>query len=1140
LQRRRGYRMSLLFAAALAVTVARGDEPPSAASTKPAAANPSPATDANPPASGAEIKPELFYLRDKEGRLVPMPGFTYEDFVKYYRLKEQIERPEAKPRFNLEQLTIAGTAESDRVDLTVTVKVLLIDSDWARIPLRLNRYALREPAAYKGAGDQFLQFDPSGDGYVCWLRGAARSEHELVLKLAAPLATAAGESRLELALPRAAASKLTLHVPSVDPIVTSSAGSASPEVVADAKGSQLSVLGVGGDCWVAWRAPGQPPIRLSSALEAVGLVLVKIDGRSVSSEATLTVRSFGSEFDHFRVRLPPGAQLTGGGQPGYTLSPVGGAGAAVVDVKLDRKTTGPADVRLLTERAYDVTKRGETLELSGFSVSDAIAHRQWGHIAVIVSGDWQLVWGEPARARQVDELPEPLRRRDLTAGFEYFGQPASLPVRVVARKTRLSVDPQYTYRVGPDRVDLEARLKYTIRGARLFKLDLDLPDWEIDTVGPEDRIDANSIVSTSAGTITVPLLQPSTGELELNIKAHRRHPPGKKVIEWTLPEPHADVHGPADVYVIPAENVDLSPLSDKLIGLSPGIGGTLPADLSPAALSYRAEQGRARFGAEIAVHPQSVTVEADCQVKLGSRGIVISQVFDYRIRYEPLDRITLDVPRSLVDEQTLQVTVAGESVEAHEVGEPPSADRRFVELPLKPMMGSVKVEVHFQRPQPALSDSASTAIDIPLIVPTGTRVTANQATVTADPGIRIEQREGPWSVLDSPQTTPGPQTSLRFAAADVAPELRLAVAHDQRHSASATIIDRAWIQSWLSESVRQDRAIYNFTSDDNQISLTLPTGVSAGNIELSVDGRLVTPTQRSGGALAIPIPSEPAQHDHLLELRYQFDASGMHNGWLAFEVPRFDSNIRIHQTYWQLVLPQGEALVGGAGDLNPEYDWGWGHHGFGLERIPFKEQRQLEQWVGLSRQHSEGGASGAVLGVGSDEVPERTNRYLFSVVGPSEPFEVVVARRWLVLLLASFASLFAALAVIYVPALRQPRVLMAGACLLLLFVIIWPDPAILAAQAASLGFGLALLALVLRWLLGASGVRVPIARPDSSKLERSSWRIHKPLSDKNELVTSTASIAVGSGAESPGDRIERHSDSKQRLGGSTPGASAEL
>jgi len=80
-----------------------------------------------------------------------------------------------------------------------------------------------------------------------------------------------------------------------------------------------------------------------------------------------------------------------------------------------------------------------------------------------------------------DDLPESLRRKDLVAGFEYFGQPNSLMARVVARNTRVSVEPQYTYHVAAERTDLEARLKYTIRGARLYKLDLDIPGWEIDS-----------------------------------------------------------------------------------------------------------------------------------------------------------------------------------------------------------------------------------------------------------------------------------------------------------------------------------------------------------------------------------------------------------------------------------------------------------------------------------------------------------------------------------------------------------------------------------------------------------------------------------------------------------------------------------
>src|SRR5262249_39566296 len=153
---------------------------------------------------------------------------------------------------------------------------------------------------------------------------------------------------------------------------------------------------------------------------------------------------------------------------------------------------------------------------------------------------------------------------------------------------------------------LEARLKYTIRGSRLFKFDLDLPGWEIDTIGPEDRVDANSIVSTMSGSLTVPLLQPATGEFELVVKAHRTNELEKNVMGWALPEPKADVHGPADVFIIPTENVDLSPVADKLVGLEPGTAGALPADLPLTALSYRAEQSRARFQAEMTVHQQAV------------------------------------------------------------------------------------------------------------------------------------------------------------------------------------------------------------------------------------------------------------------------------------------------------------------------------------------------------------------------------------------------------------------------------------------------------------------------------------------------------------------------------------------------------
>jgi len=89
------------------------------------------------------------------------------------------------------------------------------------------------------------------------------------------------------------------------------------------------------------------------------------------------------------------------------------------EVKLDKKTAGPVEIRLVTERAHNPQQAEELLELAGFEVAGAV--RQWGTIAVQVQGNWQVVWGQMSHVRQVDEfagpLPRPLEDREpFTAG----------------------------------------------------------------------------------------------------------------------------------------------------------------------------------------------------------------------------------------------------------------------------------------------------------------------------------------------------------------------------------------------------------------------------------------------------------------------------------------------------------------------------------------------------------------------------------------------------------------------------------------------------------------------------------------------------------------------------------------------------
>ena len=123
----------------------------------------------------------------------------------------------------------------------------------------------------------------------------------------------------------------------------------------------------------------------------------------------------------------------------------------------DRKAE-PIEIRLATRRPHDFSQPGEWLELAGFEVVDAV--RQWGHIDVAADSDWQVLWGSSGGVRQVEPLP----LAGVVAGFDYDAQPYSLTARLVPKRTRISVEPEYRLLLDADRVQLEAKLMYTIRG----------------------------------------------------------------------------------------------------------------------------------------------------------------------------------------------------------------------------------------------------------------------------------------------------------------------------------------------------------------------------------------------------------------------------------------------------------------------------------------------------------------------------------------------------------------------------------------------------------------------------------------------------------------------------------------------------
>ncbi|MCE5269478.1 MAG: hypothetical protein LLG00_16500 [Planctomycetaceae bacterium] len=649
------------------------------------------------PVSGIEEShPSVYFLPDKDGKLQPVLGFGYEEFSELYQLKNRVGRSDRLPQFSIEHIFVSGTAATTYAKLSIRFEIRVRDDGWVRVPLRLDQGLLHEAVQYKGAGESFVDWDGDRSGYVCWLRGKPGSRHEIMLAMVAPLEAGGDETRLKLCFPRAAAAEMKLSAPLGS--ATASVSQGATLLGASAKGdtatepgkrhsgdtTEFSVVGLPTDFQLAWRTNKATKEETAPVIEATGTALARLDDRGVSTDATLAVRSLTSAFDRFVVRLPAGAELSPGSQVGPTsgmardeetlgrVTALGGEQSKAtsrpqrgVEVRLDRKTTGPVEVRLSCRRDCDVGRPESWNELAGFEVIGAA--RQSGTVSLTAPDDRQVLFGTVRHIRPLDSAPETLRgkNQDIVASFEYFGQPYSLPVRVVVRPARLSVDPQYVLTIGREEARLEGRLLYEIAGAKPSTLELSMPGWHVDEVesaapaisgDPVANTDGVrrhlSVVAEKGGKTTVSLRRPSSGRIELHLRAHRAIPRGAELLAIRLPTPHADVVGAASLAVVPEDSVEVIPDRRAIEGLEPTEAA--PAMEIPAReqnlLLYRGTGGRAMFASTFRVLPPSIENE-----NLSS-SMVVDRAW-YQSRFGAAGREDRAVYRFATSRRHLEVTL---------------------------------------------------------------------------------------------------------------------------------------------------------------------------------------------------------------------------------------------------------------------------------------------------------------------------------------------------------------------------------------------------------------------------------------------------------------------------------------------------
>jgi hypothetical protein len=332
-------------------------------------------------------------------------------------------------------------------------------------------------------------------------------------------------------------------------------------------------------------------------------------------------------------------------------------------------------------------------------------------------------------------------------------------------------------------------------------------------------------------------------------------------------------------------------------------------------------------------------------------------------------------------------------------------------------------------------------------MPRDGKLTGNRALVTANAGVRVQLLEGPWTVVDPSVPQFEHRQGQQLAAAQRSDRVALGIHLEDRDALGATIVEQAWIQTVLLDGPRQDRAVLRFTSDQRELNLVVPTGVDPGKVELWLDHRRVEGTP-VGGKLVIGLPEGFSRGPHRLEAAYRFPAGSAVRGSLSLDLPHLGRDVWVRRLYWQLVLPRNEHVIVSPAGMVPEFTWGWNGNFFG--RNPFFEQPMLEVWSG---------------GPHRTPVPLATSRYLYSSLHPVEHCELRTANRTLIVLLASTVALLGGLVLIYVPASRHPAALLLAAVVLGSLAVLYPEPTLLAGQAASLGLAATFLAALLQRIM---------------------------------------------------------------------------
>jgi hypothetical protein len=989
------------------------------------------------------------YLPDENGKLVPVPGITYERFRELLLLESRVGGAEP-PTVVIDRLEITGDVQGELAQLNVEATVHLRKAGWTLVPFRFNDSVLRGAISTDAATKFIHRHDPR-DGHQVWLQAPADTRAQVKLPLAARVVPSGGERQLSMPLPKASVSDFSLRVEGEvsDAVLRSGEGLVTVEPAGETFTS-LAVHGVAGDVSLAWRRL-DAAAQKTSGLEVTADISARIETRDVARlEANFRVMQLLDDAERLLVRLPRYTQWIPQTTRGYSVTPASAADLAALGSVESRPESGPVVVidfeRDVESPQFSLAATfsppegtDEAIELGGFEVLGG--RRQTGFVSVSIPPGWSLNATTSADVFRTDDaaiLPGQLRP---DARYRFIRQPFSLKIEALPQPPRTVVEPAYAAVVEANRTTLTGTLNYQVRGPRPEFLEVELGEWSIDQVGPADLVSLETVEKGQAAKLR---LQPGTlTEFTVQLELHRNTPAEAVQLEFELPRPVATQVLPARLTVTTADNIALSPDTDAMRAMVAEDRDTTSAVLvdGPRPLVFRellSDAEKPRFTAAFEVRKRRVTATLSGRAQLGEQQAQMEQRLALDIAYEPLRTLALDAPREGFLSEP-QVFLGDQLLVVRTDAAKEGADRLQwqVELP-GATTGSVELLIRY-----ALTLPARERIELPLVAPTESaelsvaRQTIEVSSRTAEKYLLAEelQRDPSISLTATPE-------GMHWECSRRLPLLALQPPPVQSTGNSLHRLDRVWFQTWLTSTGRRDHYAAQVASSVDRLIVQLPHDLEPEDIRVLIDGVAPRKVQKQGATLALDL--EPsARNRRTLELWYLLPQRmpSLVPAAVALQMPSIEAASTPLQTFIQIVTPPNQQVLFASANVVPQQTWR--KTGWGWQRGGRLSTEELQEWSGASS---------------ADLSPAQSHDALFMTLGSAESVHVYVwGRRWL-WLLAALGVLLVGSVLIKLGRTRAWQVMVSICLLSMLGALLAPELAF--TLGPFIGVGLLLLAAV--------------------------------------------------------------------------------